>query len=58
MGHVLNQRKKRVTIFFQNLKNAWSLIGLFRIKKPDQMLTILVHNNIKMQYKTLTDGYF
>jgi hypothetical protein len=30
MGHVLNQRKR--LLIFKNLKNAWSVIGLFRLK--------------------------
>jgi hypothetical protein len=51
MGHVLNQLKK-VTIFFQkNLKNAWSVIGLFRIKTQSNADVYLVHNNIKIHTK-------
>jgi hypothetical protein len=51
MGHVLNQLKKRITIFFQkNLKNAWSVIGLFRIKTQSNADVYLVHNN-KNTYK-------
>jgi hypothetical protein len=37
MGHVFKPTKKRITIFFKNLKR-WSVIGLFQLKH-NQMLT-------------------
>jgi hypothetical protein len=54
----LNQLKKRITIFFQKFKKTWSVIGLFRIKTQSNADVYLVHNNIKIHTKTLTDGYF
>jgi hypothetical protein len=52
MGHVFKPTKKRITIFFsKNLKNAWSVIGLFRIKTQSNADVYLVHNNIKIHTK-------
>jgi phosphatidate phosphatase APP1 len=59
MGHVFKPTKKKDYDFFsKNLKNAWSVISLFRIKTQSNADVYLVHNNIKIHTKTLTDGYF
>jgi hypothetical protein len=59
MGHVFKPTKKKDYDFLsKNLKNAWSVIGLFRIKTQSNADVYLVHNNIKIHTKTLTDGYF
>jgi hypothetical protein len=58
MGHVFKPTKKGLRFSSKKLKNAWSVIGLFRIKTQSNADVYLVHNNIKIHTKTLTDGYF
>jgi phosphatidate phosphatase APP1 len=59
MGHVFKPTKKKEYDFLsKNLKNAWSVISLFRIKTQVNADVYLVHNNVKIHTKTLSDGYF
>jgi phosphatidate phosphatase APP1 len=59
MGHVFKPTNKRDYDFLsKNLKNARSIINLFRIKTQANADVYLVHNNLKVHTKTLSDGYF
>lgn len=59
MGHVFQPTKKKEYDFLSNnLKNARSVISLFRIKTQANADIYLVHNDIKIHTKTLNDGYF
>jgi hypothetical protein len=51
MGHVLKPTKKKDYDFLKKFKNAWSVIGLFRIKTQSNADVYLVHNNIKIHTK-------
>lgn len=59
MGHVFKPTTKNEYDFLsKNLKNAKSIISLFRIKTQANADVYLIHNNIKIHTKTLHDGYF
>jgi hypothetical protein len=47
MGHVLNQLKKRITIFFQKFKKRLVSNRFISIKTQSNADVYLVHNNIK-----------
>jgi hypothetical protein len=57
MGHVLKPTKKRITISFKKFKKT---VGnrFISVKTQSNADVYLVHNNIKIHTKTLTDGYF
>ncbi len=59
MGHVFKPTKKKDYDFQEkNLKNARSVINMFRIKTQTNADVYLKHGEIKIHTKTLKDGYF
>ena len=59
MGHVFKPTTTKDYDFQKkNLKNATSIISMFRIKTQSNADVFLDHNNIKIHTKTLKDGYF
>ena len=59
MGHVLKPTKKKEYNFQKKkLKNASSIISLFRLKTEANADVYLEHNNKTIHTKTLADGYF
>lgn len=59
MGHVFKPTRKRDYNFQEkNLKNARSVISMFRIKTDGNADVYLEHGNTKIHTKALNDGYF
>jgi phosphatidate phosphatase APP1 len=59
MGHVFKPTSiKEYDFQKKNLKNATSIINMFRIKTQYNADVYLEHNNTKIHTKTLKDGYF
>ena len=59
MGHVFKPTSiKDYDFQKKNLKNATSIINMFRIKTQSNADVYLEHNNTKIHTKTLKDGYF
>ncbi|MEZ7500605.1 App1 family protein [Flavobacterium sp. Arc3] len=59
MGHVFKPTTKKDYDFLsKSLKNARSVISMFRIKTQANADVYLIHNNTKIHTKTLDDGYF
>ncbi|KAB1156648.1 App1 family protein [Flavobacterium luteum] len=59
MGHVFKATSiKEYDFQKKNLKNATSIINMFRIKTQSNADVYLEHNNSKIHTKTLKDGYF
>lgn len=59
MGHVFKPTTKEDYDFEKkNLKNAKSVIRMFRIKTQKNASVYLEHNGLKIHTKTLDDGYF
>lgn len=59
MGHVFTPTKATDYDFQEkNFKNARSIIKLFQLKTWPNAAVFLMHNNRKIQTKTLVDGYF
>ncbi|MFV5691425.1 App1 family protein [Flavobacterium sp. LT1R49] len=59
MGHVFRPTTAKDYDFQKkNIKNATSVIGMFRIKTQANADVYLDHNKIKIHTKTLNDGYF
>ena len=59
MGHVFKPTSiKEYDFQKKNLKNATSIINMFRIKTQSNADVYLEHNNTKIHTKTLKDGYF
>lgn len=59
MGHVFKPTKTKDYDFRKKkLKNAASIIGLFRVKTHANMDVYLEYNNTQIHTKTLIDGYF
>ena len=59
MGHVFKPTTAKEYDFQKkNIKNATSVIGMFRIKTQANADVYLVHNKMKIHTKTLNDGYF
>ena len=57
MGHVFKPTKKKDYDFQEkNLKNARSVINMFRIKTQTNADVYLKHGEIKIHTKTLKDG--
>ena len=59
MGHVFRPTTAKDYDFQKkNIKNATSVIGMFRIKTQANADVYLEHNKVKIHTKTLNDGYF
>ncbi|MFV5686623.1 App1 family protein [Flavobacterium sp. GB2R13] len=59
MGHVFKPTTAKEYDFQKkNIKNATSVIGMFRIKTQANADVYLEHNKMKIHTKTLNDGYF
>ncbi|MFV5696624.1 App1 family protein [Flavobacterium sp. LB3P122] len=59
MGHVFRPTTAKDYDFQKkNIKNATSVIGMYRIKTQANADVYLMHNKIKIHTKTLNDGYF
>ncbi|MDI1307392.1 MAG: App1 family protein [bacterium] len=59
MGHVFKPTTAKEYDFQKkNIKNATSVIGMFRMKTQANADVYLEHNKIKIHTKTLNDGYF
>ncbi|MFV8327325.1 App1 family protein [Flavobacterium sp. ZS1P14] len=59
MGHVFRPTTAKDYDFQKkNIKNATSVIGMFRIKTQANADVYLEHNKVKIHTKTLKDGYF
>ncbi|WP_035670266.1 App1 family protein [Flavobacterium sp. 83] len=59
MGHVFKPTTvKEYDFQKKNIKNATSVIGMFRIKTQANADVYLEHNKMKIHTKTLNDGYF
>ncbi|MFV5698515.1 App1 family protein [Flavobacterium sp. ZT3R17] len=59
MGHVFKPTTAKEYDFQKkNIKNATSVIGMFRIKTQANADVYLEHNKVKIHTKTLNDGYF
>lgn len=59
MGHVFKPTSAEEYDFQKkNIKNATSVIGMFRMKTQANADVYLEHNKVKIHTKTLNDGYF
>lgn len=59
MGHVFKPTSAEEYDFQKkNIKNATSVIGMFRMKTQANADVYLEHNKMKIHTKTLNDGYF